>query len=160
MEISVLVVTNNLPKSISEIPICDLGLTISLRMVRRGEAELSAVHLVEPSPESADKARVTVRYDAHRHKLDGVLDVARRWDAGVRERRWEYVMVLSNEVTNCRLQVIRISCEFLSVSVSARGRGGLDGRRRVGSRDGSHGDRRRIWLQRDELRVGTGWIIV
>ncbi|GBG74373.1 hypothetical protein CBR_g18784 [Chara braunii] len=95
-----------------------------------------------------------------RHKLDGVFDVAHRWDVDVRERRWENVMVLSNEVTNCGLQVSRISCEFLSVSVSSRRQGGLDGRRRVGSRDGSHGDRRSIWLQRDELGVGTGWIIV
>ncbi|GBG61705.1 hypothetical protein CBR_g23220 [Chara braunii] len=37
------------------------------------------------------------------HKLDGVLDVAHRWDAGV--KRWENVVVLSNEVTNCGLQV-------------------------------------------------------
>ncbi|GBG70056.1 hypothetical protein CBR_g4884 [Chara braunii] len=95
-----------------------------------------------------------------RHKLNGVLDITHRWDAGVRERRWENVVVLSDEVTNCGLQVSRISCEFLSVSVSARRRGGLDGRRRDGSRDGSHGDRGRIWLQRDELGVGTGWIIV
>ncbi|GBG80552.1 hypothetical protein CBR_g31012 [Chara braunii] len=94
-----------------------------------------------------------------RHKLNGVLDVTHRWDAGVRERRWKNVVVLSNEVTNCGLQVGRIACEFLSVSVSERRRGGLDGRRRVGSRDGSHGDRR-IWLQRDELGVGTGWISV
>ncbi|GBG65135.1 hypothetical protein CBR_g49497 [Chara braunii] len=52
-----------------------------------------------------------------RHKLDGVLDVVHQWDAGVRERRRENVMVLSNEVTNCGLQVSRISCEFLNVSV-------------------------------------------
>ncbi|GBG80746.1 hypothetical protein CBR_g31301 [Chara braunii] len=95
-----------------------------------------------------------------RHKLNGVLDVTHRWDAGVRKRRWENVVVLSDEVTNCGLQVSRISCEFLSVGVRVRRRGGLDGRRRDGSRDGSHGDRRRIWLQRDELGVGTGWIIV
>ncbi|GBG77829.1 hypothetical protein CBR_g25759 [Chara braunii] len=95
-----------------------------------------------------------------RHELNGVLDVAHRWDAGVREQRWENVMVLADEVTNCGLQVNHISCEFLSVSVSARRRVGLDGRRRDGSRDGSHGDRGRIWLQRDELGVGTGWIIV
>ncbi|GBG62662.1 hypothetical protein CBR_g31681 [Chara braunii] len=95
-----------------------------------------------------------------RHKLNGVLDVRHRWDAGVRERRWENVVALSDEVTNCGLQVSRISCEFLSVSVRVRRRGGLDGRRRDGSRDRSHGDRRRIWLQRDELGVGTGWIIV
>ncbi|GBG80024.1 hypothetical protein CBR_g30285 [Chara braunii] len=81
-----------------------------------------------------------------RHELNGVLDIAHRWDAGVRERRWENVMVLADEVTNCGLQVSRISCEFLSVSVSARRRGGLDGRRRDGSREGSHGDRGRIWL--------------
>ncbi|GBG87968.1 hypothetical protein CBR_g46335 [Chara braunii] len=66
MEIPLLVVTNNLSENIPESPVRDLGLTISLRMVRRGEAELSAVHLVEPSPESAGKARVTVRYDAQR----------------------------------------------------------------------------------------------
>ncbi|GBG71956.1 hypothetical protein CBR_g10893 [Chara braunii] len=95
-----------------------------------------------------------------RHELNGVLDVTHRWDAGVRERRWENVVVLSDEVTNCGLQVSRISCEFLSVSVSKRQRGGLDGRRRDESRYGIHGDRGRIWLQRDELGVGTGWIIV
>ncbi|GBG72435.1 hypothetical protein CBR_g12013 [Chara braunii] len=95
-----------------------------------------------------------------RHKLNGVLDVTHRWDADVRGRRWENVVVLSDEVTNYGLQVSHISCEFLSVSVNARRRSGLDGRRRDGSRDGSHGDRRRIWLQRDELDVGTGWIIV
>ncbi|GBG87127.1 hypothetical protein CBR_g44584 [Chara braunii] len=39
-----------------------------------------------------------------RHKLDGVLDVEHRWDAGARERRGENVMVLSNEVTDCGLQ--------------------------------------------------------
>ncbi|GBG64143.1 hypothetical protein CBR_g40842 [Chara braunii] len=160
MKIPLLVVTNNLLKNIFESPVRDLGLTISLRMVRRGEAELSAVYLVEPSSESAGKARVTVRYDAQRHKPNGVLDVTHRWDAGVRERRWENVVVLSDEVTNCGLQVSCISCEFLSVSVSERRRGGLDGRRRDGSRDGSHGDRGRIWLQRDELSVRTGWIIV
>ncbi|GBG91029.1 hypothetical protein CBR_g51762 [Chara braunii] len=54
-----------------------------------------------------------------RHKLNGMLDVTHRWDVGVRERRWENVVVLSDEVTNCGLQVSRISCEFLSVSVSA-----------------------------------------
>ncbi|GBG74489.1 hypothetical protein CBR_g18899 [Chara braunii] len=80
---------------------------------------------------------------APRHELNGVLDVTHRWDAGVRERRWENVVVLSDEVTNCGLQVSCISCEFLSVSVSSRRRGGLDGRRRDGSRDGSHGDRGR-----------------
>ncbi|GBG65115.1 hypothetical protein CBR_g49478 [Chara braunii] len=94
-----------------------------------------------------------------RHKLNGVLDVTHRWDAGTRERRWENVVVLSDEVINCGLKVSHISCEFLSVSVSARQRSGLDGRRRDGSRNESHGDRR-IWLQRDELGVGTGWIIV
>ncbi|GBG88209.1 hypothetical protein CBR_g46777 [Chara braunii] len=66
MEIPLLVVTNNLSENILESPVRDLGLTISLRMVRRGEAEPSAVHLVEPSPELAGKARVTVRYDAQR----------------------------------------------------------------------------------------------
>ncbi|GBG41094.1 hypothetical protein CBR_g83084 [Chara braunii] len=66
MEIPLLVITNNFSENIPESPVRDLGLTISLRMVRRGEAELSAVHLVEPSPESAGKARVTVRYDAQR----------------------------------------------------------------------------------------------
>ncbi|GBG78055.1 hypothetical protein CBR_g25992 [Chara braunii] len=66
MEIPLLVVTNNLSKNIPESPVHDLGLTIRVRMVRRGEAELSAVYLVEPSPESAGKARVTVRYDAQR----------------------------------------------------------------------------------------------
>ncbi|GBG73871.1 hypothetical protein CBR_g17583 [Chara braunii] len=66
VEIPLLVVTNNLSENISESPVRDLGLTISLRMVRRGEAELSVVYLVEPSPESAGKARVTVRYDAQR----------------------------------------------------------------------------------------------
>ncbi|GBG64604.1 hypothetical protein CBR_g45661 [Chara braunii] len=95
-----------------------------------------------------------------RHKLNGVLDITHRWDAGVLERRWENVVVLSDEITNCGFQVSRISCEFLSVSVSARRRGGLDARRRDGSGDGSHEDRGRIWLQRDELGVGTGWIIV
>ncbi|GBG77442.1 hypothetical protein CBR_g23891 [Chara braunii] len=99
-----------------------------------------------------------------RHKLTGVLDVIHRWDAGLQERRWENVVAFSDEVTNYGLQVNRISCVLLSVSVSVsvseRRRGGLDGRRRDGSRDGSHGDRRRIWLQRDELDVGTGWIIV
>ncbi|GBG79308.1 hypothetical protein CBR_g29457 [Chara braunii] len=104
MEISLLVVTNNLSENISESPVRDLGLTISLRMVRRGEAKLSVVNLVEPSPESTGKMRVTVRYDAQRHKLDGVLHVAHRWDASVRERRWENVAVLSNKVTNCGLQ--------------------------------------------------------
>ncbi|GBG86126.1 hypothetical protein CBR_g41029 [Chara braunii] len=39
-----------------------------------------------------------------RHKLNGVLDVTHRWDAGVRERRWENAVVLSDEVTNCGLQ--------------------------------------------------------
>ncbi|GBG86206.1 hypothetical protein CBR_g41110 [Chara braunii] len=58
MEIPLLIVTNNLSENISESPVRDLGLTISLRMVRRGEAELSVVHLVEPSPESTGKARV------------------------------------------------------------------------------------------------------
>ncbi|GBG66539.1 hypothetical protein CBR_g63122 [Chara braunii] len=66
MKIPLLVVTNNLLKNISKSPVRDLGLTISLRMVRRGEAELSAVYLVESSPKSAGKARVTVRYDAQR----------------------------------------------------------------------------------------------
>ncbi|GBG86571.1 hypothetical protein CBR_g41633 [Chara braunii] len=66
MKIPLLVVTNNLSENISESPVRDLGLTIRLRMVRRGKAELGAIHLVEPSPESADKARVTVRYDAQR----------------------------------------------------------------------------------------------
>ncbi|GBG72568.1 hypothetical protein CBR_g12138 [Chara braunii] len=66
MERPLLAVTNNLSKNIFESPIRDLDLTISLGMVRRGEAELGAVHLVEPSPESAGKARVTVRYDAQR----------------------------------------------------------------------------------------------
>ncbi|GBG89256.1 hypothetical protein CBR_g48963 [Chara braunii] len=64
MEIPLLVVTNNLSENISESPVRDLGLTISLRMVRRGEAELSVVHLVEPSPESAGKARVTLGVEA------------------------------------------------------------------------------------------------
>ncbi|GBG82061.1 hypothetical protein CBR_g34341 [Chara braunii] len=66
MKIPLLVVTNNLSENISESLVRDLGLTISLGMVRRGEAELSVVHLVEPSPESTGKARVTVRYDAQR----------------------------------------------------------------------------------------------
>ncbi|GBG88394.1 hypothetical protein CBR_g47093 [Chara braunii] len=35
-----------------------------------------------------------------RHKLDGMLNVAHRWDAGVRERRWENAVVLRNEITN------------------------------------------------------------
>ncbi|GBG86958.1 hypothetical protein CBR_g44411 [Chara braunii] len=95
-----------------------------------------------------------------RHKLDGVLNVTHRWDAEVRERRRKNVVVLSNEVTNSGLQVGRIACEFLCVSVSEQRRGVLNGRRRKGSRDGSHGDKRRIWLQRDELGVWTGWIIV
>ncbi|GBG80903.1 hypothetical protein CBR_g31459 [Chara braunii] len=95
-----------------------------------------------------------------RQKLDGVLDIAHRWNAGVRERRWKNVVVLSNEVTNCGLRVGRIACEFLDVNVSARRQGDLDERLREGRRDGSHGDRRRICLQRDELGVGTGWIIV
>ncbi|GBG81935.1 hypothetical protein CBR_g34117 [Chara braunii] len=66
LRVGKMVVTNNLSKNISESPVGDLGLTIGLRMVSRGEAELSAVYLVEPSPESAGKARVTVRYDAQR----------------------------------------------------------------------------------------------
>ncbi|GBG78438.1 hypothetical protein CBR_g26467 [Chara braunii] len=258
MEIPPLVVTNNLSENIPESPVRDLDLTISLRMVRQGEAELSVVQLVEPSPEllgveamsaqavkgvaevsevllkgttvdqdivevdenvqlqdvpedvvhtplkgsgdeefhrfaskedgctprevaglnetqSQELLKLTLEFGGLgdresvgclvvntivRHKLNGVLDVTHRWDAGVRERRWKNVVVLSDEVTNCGLQVGRIACEFLNVSVSERQWGGLDGRRRGGSRDGSHGDRRRIWLQRDELGVGTGWIIV
>ncbi|GBG88612.1 hypothetical protein CBR_g48142 [Chara braunii] len=66
MKIPLLVITNNISKNLSESPVRDLGLTISLKMVRRGEAELSVVYLVESSPESAGKARVTVRYDAQR----------------------------------------------------------------------------------------------
>ncbi|GBG69866.1 hypothetical protein CBR_g4693 [Chara braunii] len=54
-----------------------------------------------------------------RHELNGVFDVPHRWDAGVRERRWENIVVLSNEVTNYGLQVGRIACEFLSVSIGA-----------------------------------------
>ncbi|GBG73915.1 hypothetical protein CBR_g17630 [Chara braunii] len=60
MEIPLLVITNNLSENISKSHIGDLGLTISLGMVGRGEAEQGAVHLVESSPESAGKARVTV----------------------------------------------------------------------------------------------------
>ncbi|GBG91339.1 hypothetical protein CBR_g52225 [Chara braunii] len=41
-----------------------------------------------------------------RYKLDGVLDVAHRWNAGIRERRWENIVVLSNEVTDCGVQVV------------------------------------------------------
>ncbi|GBG73736.1 hypothetical protein CBR_g17076 [Chara braunii] len=167
MEIPLLVATNNLSENISESPVRDLGLTISLGMVRRGEAKLGAVYLVEPSPESAvgTETESSIRFASKEdgctprgvagfnetqsqellkltlefgglgdresvgclvvntivmHKLDEVLNVAHRWDAGVRERWWENVVVLSNEVTNCGLQVGRIACEFLSVSVDAR----------------------------------------
>ncbi|GBG59658.1 hypothetical protein CBR_g49922 [Chara braunii] len=78
MEIPLLVLMKNLSENIIESPVRDLRLTIGLGMVRRGEADLGVVNLVEPSPEAAGKARVTVRYDAQRHKLDGMLDVAHR----------------------------------------------------------------------------------
>ncbi|GBG62700.1 hypothetical protein CBR_g31717 [Chara braunii] len=70
-----LVVTNNLSENISESPVRDLGLTISLGMVRRGEAELGAVNLVKPSPESVGKARVTLGVEAM--SAQAVKDVAK-----------------------------------------------------------------------------------
>ncbi|GBG66800.1 hypothetical protein CBR_g68786 [Chara braunii] len=57
-----------------------------------------------------------------RHKLNGVLDVTHRWDAGVRERRWENVVVLSDEVTNCGLQVY--TAPWLRGAAGMRGTGG------------------------------------
>ncbi|GBG61721.1 hypothetical protein CBR_g23236 [Chara braunii] len=60
-----------------------------------------------------------------RHKLDGVLDVAHRWDAGVRERRWENVVVHSrmrSRTADSRSAVYRASS---SASASARD-GGVD----------------------------------
>ncbi|GBG81435.1 hypothetical protein CBR_g32112 [Chara braunii] len=74
MEIPLLVITNNLLENISESLVRDLGLTICLRMVRREEAELGAVNLVEPSPESAGKARVTLGVEAM--STQAVKDVA------------------------------------------------------------------------------------
>ncbi|GBG65780.1 hypothetical protein CBR_g52371 [Chara braunii] len=66
IEIPLLVVTNNLSENIFESPVRDLDLTIGLGMVRRGEAELGAIHLVELPSQSVGKARVTIGYDAHR----------------------------------------------------------------------------------------------
>ncbi|GBG73420.1 hypothetical protein CBR_g16136 [Chara braunii] len=83
MEIPLLVVTNNLSENIFESPVRDLGLTISLRMVRRGEVELSVVHLVEPSPESAGKARVTLGLEAM--SVQAVKDVAEVSEEGIVE---------------------------------------------------------------------------